>query len=214
MEREANQVAMNETHVQSSHGHEENIDHQGNANLAVWLGLASLTFFSATFIASNVYLRGWNPSKFTLKNALLKDVPYWDTLLLLVSGILVLVAAIFYTRNKWAAFRGILAITTLSYTAAALVQLRLTIWFGHAGKQIATIYTPTAILVFLLAIVSVIMLAFAGWYSSYADKTRINQFFPIGMNVWLYTALFGIVVLLVEDVMTVGQFAAWCGLHA
>ncbi len=193
--------------------HDENIDHQGNANLAVWFGLVSLTFFSATWVASNVYLRGWSPTKFQLKDALLTNLPYLETLFLLLSGILVFIAGAFFVKNKWTAFRGVLALTTLSYVTAAIIQFRLMLWLAGYNAQIRTIDAPTAAIMFLLSVISVILLVVAGWYSAYGSHHKINQFFPVATNVWIYTAMFGIIVLFLENIITVGQFAAWCGLH-
>lgn len=205
-------MAVDHAHM-GHHAHDENIDHQGNANLAVWLGLVAMTFTTASFVGSNVYLRGWNPAKFVLQSQLLKDLPYYSTLLLLLSGLLVLLAAVFFARDKWTAFNAVLALATMSFVAVLAVQFRMMIWFMDYSKQIATIYAPTAVLQFLLTLICVILLAYAGWYASYGRKEKINKFFPVAMNVWLYAVFSGIVIMLLEDVMTVGQFAAWCGQH-
>jgi uncharacterized membrane protein YozB (DUF420 family) len=193
--------------------HHENMDPQANANFATWAGLVALTFMTATFVASNVYLRGWSPTKFVLKSALLKDLPYYAVLLSILSAVILLVASRFFTRDKWRAFSLTLALGTLSYVALAAVQFQLMLRFGHASAQSATIYAPTAVIQFALTTVGVVLLAAAGWYTGFANKAKINAFFPVAMNVWLYSAMSGIVILLLEDVLTVGQFAAWCGQH-
>ncbi|MCL6547634.1 MAG: hypothetical protein K6T30_01845 [Alicyclobacillus sp.] len=207
-------MAMHEVHAGGHHAHDEHIDHQGNANLAVWLGLIALTFMTAAFVAANVYLRGWNPAKFdTLNASLLRELPYWDTLLMIVAGVLLLIAAPFFVRNRWREFNLMLALATLAFVAVLVIQFRLMLWFSYSSPQIATIYAPTAAIQFLLTLVCVILLAVAGWYANFGNKKKINAFFPVAMNVWLYTIISGIVILLVEDVMTIGQFAAWCGQH-
>lgn len=206
-------MAMEESQIHGHPAHDEGIDHQGNANLAVWFGLAALTFFSATWVASNVYLRGWSPTKFQLNDALLKDIPYVETLMLVVSGILVFIAGALFVKNKWTAFRGVLALTTLTFVATAAIQFRLMLWFTGYSAQIRTIDAPSAAIGFIMSAISVILLAVAGWYSSYGSHRKINQFFPVAVNVWIYTVMFGIIVLFLEDVITVGKFAAWCGLH-
>jgi len=127
--------------------------------------------------------------------------------------VLLLVAASFFARDRWKAFNGVLALTTLSFAASALIEFRLMIWFADYNKQIATIYTPTAVIEFLLLLVCIVLLAVTGWYSGLGSKKKINQMFPVAMNVWLYAAFANVVILLVENVMTVGQFAAWCGQH-
>ncbi|QSO49002.1 hypothetical protein [Alicyclobacillus mengziensis] len=193
--------------------HHENMDPQANANLAVWGGLVAVTFLTSTFVASNVYLRGWSPTKFVLKSALLKDLPYYAVLLSILSAVILLVASRFFAKDKWRAFSLTLALGTLSYVALAVVQFQLMLRFGHASAQSATIYAPTAIIQFVLTAVGVVLLAATGWYMGFANKAKINAFFPVAMNVWLYSAMSGIVILLLEDVLTVGQFAAWCGQH-
>lgn len=193
--------------------HHENMDPQANANFGVWAGLVALTFMTATFVASNVYLRGWSPTKFVLKSAVLKDLPYYTVLLSILSAVILLVAARFFIKDRWRAFTVSLALATLFYVALAAVQFQLMFRFGHASIQDATIYVPTAVIQFALTGVGVVLLAVAGWYSGFANKAKLNAFFPVAMNVWLYSAMSGIVILLVEDVLTVGQFAAWCGQH-
>jgi uncharacterized membrane protein YozB (DUF420 family) len=143
----------------------------------------------------------------------LQDLPYWDTLFLILSGLTLLVAGVLFVRDKWRAFNGVLALATIFYVVVLIIQFRLMLWFAGYSQQVATIYAPTAVIEFLLTLVCVALLAVAGWYASYGDKTKINQFFPVAMNVWLYSAMFGIVVLLLENVITIGQFAAWCGQH-
>jgi uncharacterized membrane protein YozB (DUF420 family) len=212
-------MAMDRAELRPVHGHgghhaDEHIDHQGNANLAVWLALSAVTFMSATFVATNVYLKVWTPSKFaTHLSGLLQDLPYWVTVFLVLSGLSVVTAGALFLRDKWRAFNGVLAVTTVLYTVVLVLQFRLMLWFAGYNAQVATIYAPTAIIEFLLILVGVALLAVAGWYASYADKTKINQFFPVAMNVWIYSVLFGIAVLFMENVITVGQFAAWCGQH-
>lgn len=193
--------------------HDENIDHQSNANFAVWCGLVALTFMTATFVASNVYLRGWSPTKFVLNTGLLKDLPYYTVLLSIISAGVLLVASRFFIKDRWRAFSITLAVATIFYIALAAVQFQLMLRFGHVSVQAATIYVPTAVIQFCLTGVGVVLLAVAGWYTGFANKAKINGFFPVAMNVWLYTAMSGIVILLIEDVLTVGQFAAWCGQH-
>lgn len=206
-------VAVNHAHSGGHGAHDENLDHQGNANLAIWLGLLALTFMYATFVASNVYLRGWDPQKFTLNSSVLKDLPYYNTLVLIVSGLLFVLAGTFFVKNQWRAFTSVLALSTLAWVAVLLTQFQLMIQFIKFSPQIGTIYGPTAVIQFLLELIGLILLAYAGWYVGYGNKKKIDQFFPVAMNVWIYTVVSTIVVLLLENVMTVGQFAAWCGQH-
>ncbi|MCL6518194.1 hypothetical protein [Alicyclobacillus sp.] len=192
--------------------HDEHVDHQGNANFAVWCGLAALTFTTGTFVASNVYLRAWSPQKFVLDDALLQNLPYVATLFSIISAVLLIIAGAFFVRDRWRAFNATLAVAALTYAVVLLTQFRLMIWFAGYSKQVATIYAPTAAIQFLLNVVGMILIGVAGWYSSFQNKASINRFFPVAMNVWLYSTISGILILLVENVMTWGQFAAWCGI--
>lgn len=193
--------------------HNENIDHQGNANLATWAGLVSLTFMTGTFVASNVYLREWSPTKFHLESGILKDLPNVSVLLSIVSALLLLGASAFFVRNRWRAFNTLLALAVLSYVGELITQFNLMVWFAGQSQQVATIYAPTEVMQFLLTLVCVILLAAGGWYASFRNKDKINRFFPVAMNVWLYAAFAAIVILLMEDVISFGSFAAWCGQH-
>lgn len=207
-------MAIHSIHGHALIDHEENIDRQGNLVLGIWLGLAGLTFTAASFVASNVYLRKWSPTKFSLPHlAKLQDLPYLSTLLLLISGILCLIAGALFAKDRWKAFNAVLALTTLSYVAVVGIDLRLFLWFSFTSAQVRTIYAPTAFIELGISVTSVVLLAVSGWYVSYGNKARINYFFPAAMNWWLYNALFGIAVLLMENVITVGSFTAWCGQH-
>jgi uncharacterized membrane protein YozB (DUF420 family) len=207
-------MATDHVHAGVQFDHNENIDHQGNANFATWAGLVSLTFLTGTFVASNVYLREWSPTKFNLNiGNVLKDLPYLSVLLSIVSALLLVVAAIFFVRNKWQAFNTLLALAGLSYVGELITQFNLMVWFSGVNQQAATIYAPTEVIQFLLTALCVIMLVVAGWYASFRNKGKINKFFPVAMNVWLYAAVSSILILLLEDVISFGQFAAWCGQH-
>jgi uncharacterized membrane protein YozB (DUF420 family) len=207
-------------HAHAAGGHhahdDENLDHQGNANMAVWLGLVALTFTTASFVGTNVYLRGWNPSKFDVdfsSSLLLKDLPYWNVLLMLISAVFLLIAGSFFAKNMWRAFNAFLALATLSFIALLVCEFNLLIWFANFSRQVATIYAPTETIQLLLTFLCVILLVCAGWYSSFGNKLKINNLFPVAMNVWLYTIFSGIIIFFIEDVMSFGQFAAWCGIH-
>lgn len=202
------------TGAQRHQPHDDNIDHQGNLNLAMWLGMVSVTFITASFVATNLYLRGWSPTKFDVSLApILKDVPYYDTLFQLLAAILLFVSGGFFTKNRWKAFNAVLALVTILFVGVLIAQFELMIRFGNASVQVATIYTPTAVIQFLVTLVCVVLCVVTGWYASFANKRRVDYFFPAAMNVWLYSIASGVVILLTEDVMSVGRFAAWCGMH-
>lgn len=209
-------MAVNQAHAGEHRAHDENLDHQANGNLAVWLGLVALTFMTASFVGSNVYLRGWNPSKFDVRfknQLLLQDIPFIHILLLLVSVVFLLIAGTFFVKNRWRAFNLMLALTTLAYVGVMITAFDMMIWFGNYSPQVATIYAPTETIQFLLSVICVVLLMIAGWYSSFGSKRKINSFFPVAMNVWMYTAFSSLVIWLMEDVVSIGQFAAWCGQH-
>lgn len=195
------------------HAHGHNIDHQGNANLGVWLALIGITFMTGSFVASNVYLRGWNPTKYVFHQQMLHNLPYFDVLMLLVSALLLLAAGAAFARRKWQPFRVLLALSTLSYASVFVTQLQLFVGFADYNQQIATIYAPSQGIELCLTFICLILLVFAGYYASFGNKAKLNAYFPVSMNVWLYTIFAGVVILLLEHVLTIGQFAEWCGLH-
>ena len=79
--------------------HGTGIKHDGI--FATWLSLLSFTFFIATFVASNVYLRGWNPEQFNVSLGYYADLPNYSTLVLLVAGIITFVAGGAYRKGAW-----------------------------------------------------------------------------------------------------------------
>ncbi|MCL6593351.1 MAG: hypothetical protein K6T31_05195, partial [Alicyclobacillus sp.] len=149
-------MSVDQAHM-SGHAahHDEHVDHQANANFAVWCGLTALTFTTGTFVASNVYLRGWSPSKFVLDDRLLRDLPYYTVLFSVISALLLLLAASFFKRDRWKAFNLTLALATLTYAVTTLTQFRMTLWFAGYSKQVATIYAPTSAMQFLLNVVGI-----------------------------------------------------------
>ncbi|GIM46687.1 hypothetical protein DNHGIG_22360 [Collibacillus ludicampi] len=183
-----------------------------NARLAVWLGLVSFTFFIATAVASNVYLRKWSPDKFTLQLAESpKEMLWLSIIVLLVCGILLLLAGGFFRADKWRSFNVAMSLITLCFFAYGLLQIWFIRFLVQQTPQIWTAYVGIAAIQVLLAAVSIILLIWAAFYTGFKNKQRLRAWVPVVMNVWLYTVIVGIVVIFLTDLMTVSEFADYCG---
>jgi len=193
----------------SEHAHAE--DPVKNGLIGVWLGLVALTFFLAVWIGSNAYLRSWSPAKFSLSAGAGQELPYWDTLVLIIACIVLFIAGSLFKKGAWRGFNAMLMLTAILFLAFTDIEFWLLQYFLSASVQVKTAYFATTAIQFTLGCLSVLLLIIAGVYASYRNKEKIRNFFPVVMNVWLYTVAISIVILLVTDVMTVGQFGAWCG---
>lgn len=194
-----------------AHGHEHDVPKQ--QNMAIWLGLCALTFFYATFVASNVYLRGWSPAKFAMKQLQIHNLPYLALLDLIACFIVMLVAGSYFKKKRWQALNRSLAVLGLLFVLYALFQFWIIGMFAAMSPQIWTAYMPAGVMQFLLAVTCIVYIGWVGWRSTLKDKTLLMRTFPLGMNFWMYTVISSVVVYLLTDVMTVGSIAQWCGMH-
>jgi len=196
-------------------GHEEVHEHDipKQQNMAIWLGLAGLTFFYATFVGSNIYLRGWSPSKFALSQAEVHNLPYYALLDLIAAFITMMIAGALFKQKRWQATNIALAVLGLLVVLYALFQLWIIEMFGGMSAQIWTAYMPSSVIQLLLAIASLIYIAWIGWRSTLRDKSHFMRIFPLGMNIWMYMFMSNVVVYFLTDVVTIGSFVQWCGMH-
>lgn len=192
-------------------GHEHDIPKQ--QNMATWLGICAITFFYATFIASNVYLRGWSPSKFTLDTSKVGSLPYYSVLTLVLTFIVLLVAGGLFRSKKWRALNAVMAFIGLLFVAYVIMQFQLVVMYGQLSAQVWTAYMPSGVMQLLLALLSLVFVGWVGWRSTFRSKTAFRRLFPIGMNYWMYCVLTSVVTYLLTDVMSVGSIAQWCGAH-
>jgi uncharacterized membrane protein YozB (DUF420 family) len=202
------QHAMHDHEIQM---HPSPAENRKNVNFATWLGLVSFTFFYGTAVASNAYLRSWSPEKFKIPTGFAYETPYLATLVLLVIFPVLLLAGRYFKKREW---------KKLNRTFVVLVPLfvvyaDLCFWLMHLllqqSPQVRTAYFGISILQFGLACLSLVLIAVNGWFSTYRDDEPIRKYFPASMNVWLYTVVSAIVVLVITDVVNFGQFADWCG---
>ncbi|MDB5084767.1 MAG: hypothetical protein JWN30_1653 [Bacilli bacterium] len=177
------------------------------ANMGVFLGTVSFTFFSATAVACNVYLRSWSHDQFTLADRALKDLPYLDTLTLIVAGLLLLLAGRFFRTKSWRKFNVTMALAVPLYLIIGDVQYWIIDALSKQNSQIQTAYMGPALIEFALTVLSFILLVRVNWIT----REKLKTYFPICMNVWLYTIASSIIMLLITDVVNFGDMAAWCG---
>ena len=191
------------------HGHEA----PRQQNMAVWLGLCAITFFYATFIATNVYLRGWSPGKFTLDQSRVSNLPYYAVLELVLTFIVLLIAGALFRARKWKALNAALGAIGVLFVAYTLLQFQIVVMFSHMSPQVWTAYMPSSVIQLLLSLVCVVHVAWIGWRSTFRNRRPLQALFPLGMNWWMYSVITSVVTYLLTDVMTVGSITAWCGMH-
>jgi uncharacterized membrane protein YozB (DUF420 family) len=202
----------------SVHSHDPMVPGKGIKDigqLGTWLALISFTFLFATFIASNVYLRGWSPESFALNlSAEIKNIVYLNFIFTILSGILAIATGISYKKKKNSLF---LAFYILM-GGAFLGDLFLTGWmvthYYHLGATAWTAYGMVEILMLLLDLVCVILFLTGFFYMKKNKAKSLNRFIPGALTVWVYTMIMGIIVFIQCDVMQIEQFLEWCGIKA
>ncbi|GAB6936131.1 hypothetical protein JCM14720_20520 [Calditerricola yamamurae] len=183
-----------------------------NAQLATWLGIIAFTFFFGTFVAANVYLRGWSPEVFNVDFAgKAGDLPYLNTLILLGSAVLALIAGQAFRKRMNGAFIVTLALATLLALAYAVLGGQLVLEMTGLGKAVWTAYLTVYGLHWLLGLFNFILLAVALVFAFAGKEQALKRLVPTGMSVWLYTAITGLAVFVITDVVSVSEFAEWCG---
>jgi uncharacterized membrane protein YozB (DUF420 family) len=179
--------------------------------LATWLGLLSFTFFYGTFLAANVYLRGWAPDKFTVDFGANADLPALTTICLLVAGFVVLLAGSFFRNNQYKKFQGTMIIAVLAFFGYAVLQMWLLVDAYYLGTAAWTTHLALYSLQFALALIDIIFILLIGKHFAERNEKALRRLVPAAMSVFMYTVLLGILTLVVTDMITVGQFASWCG---
>lgn len=202
--------------METTHGHlhmpEPGPGAKDNGQLATWLGLVSFTFFLATFVASNVYLRGWKPEVFGVPiSPEIQNLSYISTLVLIVTGILLMFAGVQFRNSQYKLFRGTMAVGAILYVSYFILQIQLLKGYIAQGTAIATINAPITAFQMLGTLVSLGMIAAVGWYGDSKDGKVLRRLVPGAMAVWMYAVVVGITVLIITDVVHVGEFAEWCG---
>jgi uncharacterized membrane protein YozB (DUF420 family) len=181
-------------------------------NLGIWMGLVAFTFFYGTFIATNVYLRGWSPTKFVLDQHKISNIPYYSIFDLIALFIVLIIAGSLFKAKKWKALNGVMALTGLLFVLYTLFQFWIIQMYGAMSPQIWTAYMPAGVLQLILAVASLIYISWVGWRSTFKNKAPLQRIFTLGMNIWLYTVITSVATYLLTDVMTVGSIAQWCGI--
>ncbi|MFD2171839.1 hypothetical protein [Tumebacillus lipolyticus] len=191
--------------------HREGTGIKDNGVFATWLSLISFTFFFATFVAANVYLRGWAPDKFTVDFGPNADLPAITTIILLVAGFILLLAGNFFRSNAMGKFNVMMILATLAITAYAVMQIWLMVYVHEQGAHAWTTHMGIYLLQLCLALVCITFMMFIGKYISERNIKALNRLVPAAMSVFLYTVITGVLTLVITDMISVGEFAEWCG---
>lgn len=183
-----------------------------NGQLAAWLGLVSYTFFLATFVAANVYLRGWRPDVFGVElPADVKSFSYISTLVLIVTSVVLLIAGVSFRNGSYKKFLGTMGFGAILYATHLVLQIQLMMKYIALGKAVATINATITAFQILITLTSLALIAAVGWYGDAKDGKVLRRLVPGAMAVWMYAVVVGIAVMIITDVVSVGQFAEWCG---
>lgn len=183
-----------------------------NGQLAAWLGLISFTFFLVTFVAANVYLRGWRPDVFGVRlPAEVTNLSNFSTLVLIVNGVVLLIAGILFRNSSYRKFLGTMAIGAILYAVNLILQIQLLTKYIAQGKAVATINGTITGFQILITVVSLAFIAAVGWYGDGKNGKVLRRLVPGAMAVWMYAVVVGLTVLIITDVVSVSEFAEWCG---
>ncbi len=180
-----------------------------NGQFAVWLGLISTLFFIATFVSSNVYLRGWSPDVFALKQE--TDLPYLSTLTLLIGALGALFTGNSFRKRANGAFTAGLLVSTVLFTASLVQEWMLIKELAALGPVAWTAYVTVYVCQFIMLLISVVLFLVAIGFHIRGNEKALQRFIPASMSVWLFTLMLGIAILLLTNVISVEQFAEWCG---
>lgn len=180
-----------------------------NGQLATWLGLISTLFFIATFVAANVYLRGWSPEVFSLSQT--SDLPYMSTLTLLLGTVAAVFMGNSYRKRANGAFLIGLLVSTALFAASMVQEWMLIKEMAALGPAAWTAYVTVYTSQFIMLLISVILFVIAIAFHFRGNEKALKRFIPASMSVWLFTLMLGLGILLLTNVMTVEQFAEWCG---
>lgn len=199
----------------SVHSHDPMVPGKGIKDigqLGTWLGLISFTFLFATFIASNVYLRGWSPETFSVNlPSQMQNIVYLNFLFTILAGALAIAMGISYKKKNNSLFLSLYGLMG----AAFLGSMILTSWMigQYHGMSAAawTAYGMVEIFMLVLSVISLILFIIGIVYMI-RRKKALNRFIPAALSVWVYTMIMGIVVFIQCDLMEVGQFLEWCGI--
>jgi uncharacterized membrane protein YozB (DUF420 family) len=200
----------------SAHSHDPMVPGKGIKDigqLGTWLGLISFTFLFATFIASNVYLRGWSPEIFSVNlPAEVQNIVYLNFLFTLLAGILSISAGIGYKKKKSTLFISLYVLMGMAF----LGDMILTGWIINQYYGISsaawTAYGMVEIFMFILDLISMILFVIGFFYMRPKKIQALNRFIPGALSVWVYTMIMGIVVFIQCDLIQIGQFLEWCGM--
>lgn len=191
--------------------HREGTGAKHDGILATWLSLISFTFFLATFVAANVYLRACSPDQFNVDFGAQADLPSFTVIALLLAGFLAYFAGTSWKAGKRKAFVGFMVALTLVffvYTALQMYLIAFTwylgagAWTGYIGIYVCQILLAFTIIGFLIANVK---------YYGDRNEKQMRSLVPATMSIIFYAVVIGLAVLVITNMISIGEFADWCG---
>lgn len=191
--------------------HREGTGAKHDGILATWLSLCAFTFFLATFVASNVYLRAWSPEKFNVDFGAQADLPGFTVIALLLAGFLAYFAGTSWKAGKRKAFMGFMVALTLVFFAYTALQMYLIAYTWYLGAGAWTAYLGIYVTQILLAFVIIGMLIAVAKYFGDRNEKQLRSLIPATITVIFYAVVTGLIVLVLTNMMSVGEFADWCG---
>ncbi|WP_027417000.1 hypothetical protein [Aneurinibacillus terranovensis] len=199
----------------ATHSHEERLPKKGirdDAQLGIWLGLLSFTFFFAVFIVSNVYLRGWSPNVFNVElPAGVQDFVNYNAILLFLAGVFTLIGGIGFKKRANGMYKFNLFLALLSFIAYFAIDYWLIQQYRIIGPAAWTAYVAVQSFMAILALISIVLYVRAFYFVIRGREASLTRFIPAATSVWIYTVVMGWLVFIQCDLISIGQFTQWCG---
>lgn len=191
--------------------HREGTGIKHDGTFAAWLGLISFTFFMGVFVAANVYLRGWAPEKFTVDYGPYADLPEYTTLILLVAGFFLLLAGAAFRSNAYKRFQALMIVATMAIFGYGISLMWLIVRTYYLGAEAWTLNLGIYACQAILALACIVFMFFTGKQFAERNEKGLRVMVPITLSIFLYTVVTGLAVFLITDVISIAEFAEWCG---
>ncbi|MGB8954213.1 MAG: hypothetical protein WCC10_02485 [Tumebacillaceae bacterium] len=191
--------------------HREGTGIKHDGTFATWLGMISFTFFMGVFVAANVYLRGWAPDKFNVDFGQFADMPEYTTLILLVAGFILLLAGSAFRSNAYKRFQALMILATLAIFGYAISLMWMIVHTYYLGANAWTTHLGIYSCQMILAVVCMVFMFFVGKAFAERNEKGLRTLVPITLSIFLYTVVTGLLIFIVTDVVSIEQFAEWCG---
>lgn len=200
----------------SVHSHDPMVPGKGIKDigqLGTWLGLISFTFLFATFIASNVYLRGWSPETFSVNlPGPVQNIVYLNFIFTILAGLLSIALGMSYKKKKNSLFISLYVLAAIAFLGDMILTGWIINHYYGMGASAWTAYGMVEIFMLILDVVSLVLFIVGFFYMNQKKSKSLNRFIPGALSVWVYTMIMGIIVFIQCDLIQIEQFLEWCGI--